>query len=134
MMIGRRWLSAAAGVLILAGAGGAVAQRQSALGSLGGVERGQWQLRDGEGAVRKICLRNPSALLQLRHWGAQCEHVVLENGVTDATIRYSCPGRGHGRTNITVETAHSVVIDTSGIVDGAPFAEQYEARRVGQCQ
>ncbi|MBB5710130.1 hypothetical protein [Sphingomonas xinjiangensis] len=134
MMIRRRWLAAAAGVLVIAaGSGGAVA-RQSALGSLGGVERGQWQLRDGEGAVRKICLRNPSALLQLRHWGAQCQHVVLENDGTSATIRYSCAGRGHGRTSITVETAHSVVIDTSGIVDGAPFAEQYEARRVGACQ
>ncbi|UYY59890.1 DUF3617 domain-containing protein [Sphingomonas sp. S2-65] len=134
MMVRRRWLAAAAGVAALAGAGGAVAQRQSALNSLNAVERGQWQLRDGEGSVRGICLRTPSALLQLRHWGAQCEHFVLENGGTSATIRYTCPGRGHGRTSITVETAHSVVIDTSGIVDGAPFSEQYEARRVGQCQ
>jgi hypothetical protein len=134
MMVRRAWLSAAAGVLVLGSAGAAVAQRESALSSLKSLDRGQWQLRDGDGGSRGICLRNPAALLQLRHWGAQCKHVVVENGGTSATIRYTCPGRGHGRTSITVETAHSVVIDTSGIVDGSPFAEQYEARRVGQCQ
>ena len=133
-MAQRTWLSAVAGLLILGSAGAAGAQRESALGSLNAVERGQWQLRDGEGTSRGICLRNPAALLQLRHWGARCDRVVLENGGTSATIRYTCPGRGHGRTSITVETPHSVVIETSGIVDGAPFAEQYEARRVGQCR
>lgn len=134
MMSQRAWIAAAASVLVLGTAGGAAAQRETALGSLNTLERGQWQLRDGEGAVRRLCLRNPSALLQLRHGAAPCQHVVVENGTTSATIRYTCPGRGHGRTSVTVDTAHSVVIDTSGIVDGAPFSEQYDARRVGQCQ
>ena len=134
MMVRRAWLSAAAGVLVLGGAGGAVAQRQSALSALNAVERGQWQLRDGEGGTRQLCLRNPASLLQLKHGAAQCEHVVVENDGTSATIRYTCQGHGHGRTTVTVDTAHAVVIDTSGIADGAPFAEQYEARRIGQCR
>ena len=78
-------------------------------------------------------MTNPAALLQLRHPGAQCTQVVVENSREVATIHYTCPGHGYGRTTISVETSKLVRIDTQGIVDGAPFASELEGRKVGVC-
>jgi len=50
-----------------------------------------------------------------------------------ATIHYTCPGRGYGRTTIAVETSKLVRIDTQGIVDGMPFATEFEGRKIGMC-
>lgn len=120
-----------AGALLLLGAGGASAQRE-AVNPLRGVERGQWQLRSDDGE-RKLCLTNPSALLQVMHGSAQCEHFLMEQTPRSITIRYTCPGHGHGRTTVGVETGQVVHIDTQGVLDGAPFSEDYEGRRVGTC-
>lgn len=127
-------------VALLVPLAGAQAQREAApqrpsviAGAMGGIELGQWQLKDAEGAVRRICVRNRAMLLQLKHGGTQCTRVVMEDGPSTATVRYTCPGHGHGRTTLTVETPRLLSIDTSGIADGAPFAEQYEARKVGTC-
>ena len=122
-----------AGALLLSGATAATAQRHQAPSALGGLERGQWQLRDGEGGVRRLCVTNPAVLLQLMHGNAQCEHFVMENTVRSATIRYTCPGRGHGRTRVSVDTPRVVNVETQGVIDGAPFSEQFEGRRIGAC-
>jgi hypothetical protein len=58
---------------------------------------------------------------------------VVENSPTVATIHYSCPGHGHGRTTLSVETPRLLRVDTQGVVDGAPFATELEGRRVGTC-
>jgi hypothetical protein len=133
-MVLKRWIRPilAGSVIILAGAF-APAQRNPALTALGGLERGQWQLRDAEGGVRRMCLGNPAALLQIMHGNAQCEHFVMENTPRGATIRYTCPSHGHGRTSITVDTPRVVNIETQGVANGAPFSEQFEGRRVGAC-
>src|SRR5688572_25468213 len=75
------------------------------LEALARLEPGRWQLRDAEGAARSICLADPVALVQLEHEGATCEQEVLASEAGAATVEYSCPGRGFGRTSIRVETS-----------------------------
>ncbi len=133
MVLKRMVRPAILGALLLFGAGGAPAQRSVAPNALGGIERGQWQLRDAEGAVRRLCLGNPATLIQIMHGNSQCEHFVMENTARSATVRYTCPSHGHGRTTLSVDTPRVVNIDTQGVANGAPFAERFEARRTGPC-
>ena len=123
---------AATGLLLFAG-GASPDQRRPALTALNGIELGQWQLKEHDGGQRQLCIANRWAVLQLMHGTTQCQHFVMENTPRSATIRYTCPGHGHGRTTISVETPRVMRIDTQGVADGAPFAAQYEARRTGAC-
>jgi hypothetical protein len=113
--------------------GASAPQRGPRIAALNGIETGQWQLKDAEGSVRRICVRDRTVLLQLMHGGAACDHVAMEDGPNGAAVRYSCTAHGHGRTTLVVETPRLLSIDTSGIADGAPFSEQYEARKIGTC-
>lgn len=131
MKLGRIWRPAVAGLVILIGAGGAAPQHS--LQALNGIENGQWQLKETGGAARNVCLRNPAVLLQLRHPGAQCTQVVIENTKDVATVHYTCPSHGYGRTSITVETGRLVRIESQGVVDGAPFSLEIEGRKTGAC-
>ncbi len=157
MFLRRLWRPAAAGALLLIGAGmgparsglSAAAPPEHAIGSrkpagaagqsgaltaLAKGERGEWELRaTGGGTPVKLCITNPATLIQLRYAGVQCAQVVLENTPGAATVRYTCPGHGHGRTAISVETPRLLRVETQGIIDGAPFAEEYEGRRMGNC-
>jgi hypothetical protein len=103
------------------------------LGALAKLERGRWELRDVEGAGRSVCLADPAAFVQLEHEGASCAKEVLASEAGAATVEYSCPGRGFGRTSIRVETPRLARIDTQGLADGRPFAYRVEARKVGSC-
>ena len=133
MVLKRLVRPAVLGALLLFGTAGATAQRGPAVNALGGIERGQWQLKSADGGVRGLCLDNPAAMLQIMHRNTQCEHFVMENTPRSATIRYTCPSHGHGRTTILVDTPRVVNIETQGVIDGAPFSERFEARRVGTC-
>lgn len=125
--------AAAAGALLLL-CEAATAQHGSTMIALAGVERGQWNLQDQEGpGARKLCLTNPSALLQLQHGNAQCEHFVVENSARTATIHYTCPGHGYGRTTVSVETPRLVRVETQGVLDGEPFSAVLEGRKIGTC-
>lgn len=97
------------------------------------VERGQWQLRESGGAARSVCVSDPAVFFQLRGRGGSCSRFVVENAPTSATVHYTCPGSGHGRTSIAVETPRLLRIDSQGIDAGAPFALEIEARRTGTC-
>lgn len=102
--------------------------------ALDSVQRGQFILRPvGGGAARSLCVSDPRTLLQLRHSGAQCSRFVIEDTPQTTTIHYTCPGAGHGRTTIKVETPRLLKLDTQGIADNAPFAFEYELRRTGAC-
>jgi hypothetical protein len=130
----RRWVRPAiAGALILVGAGAATAQRGAAIAALTGIERGQWVLKDAEGKIRSLCVGSPSSLVQLGHGAQNCQHVVMSSDAKSATVRYICPGHGQGLTTISVETARLVRVDTQGVADGAPFAMDFEGRRIGDC-
>lgn len=115
---------------------GAAQERAPGLKVLAGIERGNWQLRErGDGAARTMCIDDARAILQLRHPGmAQCSRFVIEDEARSGTVHYSCPGSGHGRTTITLETPRLARISTSGIARGLPFDDQIEARRTGACR
>lgn len=78
-------------------------------------------------------MTDPSVLLQLRHSTARCSRFVVSSDARNATVTYSCPLGGNGRTVIKVETPRLVQVETQGIADNAPFAFTVEARRVGDC-
>ena len=103
------------------------------LTALQNVEAGQWQLRGSGGATRSICLSDPRALLQLQHVGATCSRFVISNDLKRSTVHYTCPGAGHGRTTVRVETPRLVQIDSQGVAQNEPFSMVWEGRRVGQC-
>jgi hypothetical protein len=104
------------------------------LEALAKLEPGRWQLRDAEGAgARSVCLADPAALVQLEHEGVSCGQEVLVSEAGAATVEYTCPGRGFGRTSIRVETPRLARIDTQGLADGRPFAYRVEARKLGAC-
>ncbi len=134
-MVLRRFARAAVAATLLLTCDGAIAQHDgAALKALRGIEHGQWQLREFDGSgTRKLCLTNPATLLQLKHGNAQCEHFVVENTLRVATIHYTCPGHGYGRTTVSVETARLIHVETQGVLDGAPFASDLEGRKTGDC-
>ncbi|WP_326525908.1 DUF3617 domain-containing protein [Sphingomonas sp.] len=134
MTVWRLVRPALAGALLLSGmtafAAPAQAPRFIALDTM---QQGMWQLRETGGGARATCVRDPAALFQLRGNGAQCSRFVIENTATTATVHYTCPGRGHGRTTISVETPRLVRIESEGIDNGAPFSLELEGRRTGSC-
>jgi hypothetical protein len=97
------------------------------------LQPGLWQLKAEGEAPRNICISDPYALIQLRHRTVACGRLVIANEKSTATIHYSCPGAGWGRTTIRAETPRVARIDTQGIADNEPFAFTAEARRVGPC-
>ncbi len=135
------------GAARLASRGGAVALAGLALASapavgqkselvmLDRLDRGSWELRSREDGAEaeRICLRSGRELIQLRHRGLPCEHVVVMDTPNEVTVQYMCRGKGYGRTHIRRETDGLVQIDSQGIVNGQPFVFAAEGRRLGGC-
>jgi hypothetical protein len=128
--VGRAFfMSAAIGVASAAMAAGPI----PSLPALGLLQPGLWQLSiDGE-PERKLCLGDPYVLIQLGHSAAPCNRLVIASEKMNATVHYSCPGSGWGRTTVRVETPRLARVETQGIAGKAPFAFTAEARRVGAC-
>lgn len=103
--------------------------------AIGDITPGQWQLREAGSSAppRTMCVSNPDRLIQLEHPGASCSRILLNDQPRTATISYTCPGAGHGRTMIRLETRNSFHLETQGIAGGAPFDMAFEARRTGDC-
>jgi hypothetical protein len=110
-------------------------QPPEALPAIAKLQPGQWALtvRDDPAESRSICIADPHALLQIEHSRASCSRFVIANSLREATVHYTCPGRGHGRTTVRTETPRLAQIETQGIVSGAPFSMVFEARRTGDC-
>lgn len=123
----------------LAMAAGAVLPAQGlrapTLAALGAVEKGAWELHEvGNRRAPRLCVADVAEVLQLRHRrGAGCSRFVITNEPRTATVHYTCPGAGHGRTTLAVETSRVMRVDTQGIADNAPFDLRLEARRVPSC-
>ena len=131
-MVFRRILRpAAAGAILFFGLAAAPMQRDAA--ALGRIEHGKWQLKQPDGTARTQCMAAASAWVQIRHPGLQCQQVVISGQGDKVTMGYNCPGHGNGQTTISVETPRLVRVETSGVVDGAPFQDEYEARKIGPC-
>ncbi|RJF85438.1 DUF3617 domain-containing protein [Sphingomonas cavernae] len=109
--------------------------RAPGLPALAGIEKGMWELRErgSSAAPRRICIADPSTLIQIRHGASACSRFVIDSKPDRATVHYTCPGAGHGRTTIRVETSRLIHIDSQGIADNSPFNFTYEGRRVGNC-
>lgn len=109
--------------------------RRPALAMLSELEAGRWELRirDGGGAIERICLPDAQRLIQLRHPSLPCERLVVDDGASEVTVQYTCRGHGYGRTHIRRETSRLVQIQTQGIAGGRPFSFAAEARKVGDC-
>ncbi|HYZ48474.1 MAG TPA: hypothetical protein VE567_06225 [Sphingomonas sp.] len=130
MRLKRFWsLGAVAAAILLGGAANAP------IVAFSRIEPGSWQLRalDSSAPERRLCVDDPYDLIQLRHPGAACSRFVLTNEADRATVHYTCPGAGYGRTTIRVETGQLVHIDSQGLANQAPFQMSFEARRVGAC-
>jgi hypothetical protein len=127
--------AAIAGLVAMSGLAVAAPVAAPTLAALARIEPGQWQFKplDSDTPPRSVCIGDPRPLLQFGHGGAQCQHTVLVNDANLATVSYVCPGTGHGQTNVKVATQRNFNLETQGILGGAPFDEQYEARRTGDC-
>lgn len=111
-------------------------QRPAPLSVLSRLEPGLWVLRDRDGSrsLPSICLRGDRELvMQIQHGQAACTRLVIASDAKGATVHYTCPGAGFGRTSVRVETPRLLKIDSQGVHEGAPFAFRAEARRVGAC-
>ncbi len=123
----------AAALLAVGAAGWAAPAQAPTIAAIGKIERGQWQLRDSDGTRRSLCVADPAVLLQIRHRGTSCSRFVIDNSPNSATVHYTCPGSGHARTTLTVETPRLLRIESQGLEGGAPFAVEIEARKTGRC-
>jgi hypothetical protein len=121
----------AAGAAVAVWAGAPAPQ----IAALAQVEPGQWQIKPflGDGPARSLCISNAASFIQIEHGEASCSRFVVEDRPGVATVSYSCPGAGSGRTTIRVETTRLLDIQSQGIVNNAPFEVRYEARRTGPC-
>ncbi len=97
------------------------------------MEKGAWQLTPPVGAKRRICLRSGQEFFVLRHDAGQCTRFVVKNAPNELTVHLTCGPTGHVRTTLRLETPRLVQIDTQGVIDGSPFSDSFEARRVGTC-
>jgi hypothetical protein len=123
------------GLLLIGSLSAAAPAHAPQLAALTQIEPGQWQLKEpGASTIaRSLCVMDPAVLLQLGHKGAQCSRFVIADTPGTATVHYTCPGAGHGRTTISIETPRLLRIQTQGIAGGAPFDLDYEGRRMGAC-
>jgi hypothetical protein len=104
------------------------------LGMLGGLAKGEWELRvRGDGPSQRICVRNGHEFLQLRHRQGGCDRFIVKDEADEVTVQYTCRGNGYGRTNVRREGNGLIQIRSQGIQGGLPFSVQGEARRIGSC-
>jgi hypothetical protein len=106
---------------------------ETPLSALGQIEPGQWSLVSAGTRTRSICLSDARVLLQLQHTGIACSRYVIANDKDSTVVHYTCPGAGHGRTEVKVETPRLIQVMSQGIADNAPFDWSVEGRRTGAC-
>jgi hypothetical protein len=128
-----------AGALLMAGAAAGQAPTTPAEpmpAVLASLQPGLWHVRMLEGSAdpgRDICVGDARLLVQLRHGPATCSRFVAADEPKVATVTYTCPGTGSGRTSLRLSESGLLRIDSQGIADKAPFAFVAEARRTGEC-
>ncbi len=137
-MAGKIMRLAVCGALLMSGGAAFALSPAGTMSALRQLEKGQWELRQrGAGttsaAPRRICVVNPSQLLQVKHGEGGCSRFIVADTPQRAVVTYQCEGRGGGRTDLRVETPRLVQINVQGVANGAPFVEAIEARRTGAC-
>lgn len=97
------------------------------------IQKGKWAVRDSEGAERMMCVRDPYQILRPEKVTTPCQNVVMESTASRATVRSTCTGHGTMLTRITTDTPRQVTVEMQGVIDGQPFSETYDAKRIGEC-
>lgn len=124
-------------LLVVAFAGvAAVMPQAQRVNAMATVEPGLWSIHAldrGEADVPPYCVMDPTRLLQFRHPEANCSRLIIADTSRVATIQYTCPGAGWGRTSVRVISPTMLRLDTQGIANNLPFALAAEARRLGDC-
>jgi len=105
----------------------------SQLASAHAITPGSWTITQDDGSVRRMCLQDIEPLVQVAHPGPACGRLIIADKADRATVHYTCPGSGWGRTSLLVETPRLVRINSQGITGRMPFAFDAEARRTGEC-
>lgn len=114
----------------------ALSQGRSRLAALALLQPGYWEVRDLDAprsAGKLICIADVDSIMQIQHRDSPCSRLIIANQPKSATVHYTCPATGFGRTTIRVETPRVAVVDTQGIDNNAPFAFRAELRRKGTC-
>jgi len=126
----------AIGALTIAASPSKSAHPGQPLAALSRLQPGLWQIRElgnDRATPQSICIADPAMLLQVKHHKEPCSRLVIADQADQATVHYTCPANGFGRTWLRVETPRLAKIDTQGIVDNTPFAFRAEARLLGPC-
>jgi hypothetical protein len=124
----------AVGVVIGGIALAAVAAHAAELAMLASLDKGGWTLRiRDDGSQQRICVRTGQEFVQIRHKQPGCSRFVVQDGADEVIVQYTCRGNGYGRTSIRREGPGLVQIRSQGIVNGAPFSINGEARHTGAC-
>jgi hypothetical protein len=122
---------------VLVAAAPAATQERKRLAVFARLEPGLWELREfGNPAAprRSLCLADPQVLMQIEHRGMPCTSVVLADRRESATVHYTCPASGYGRTSVRWMSPRLITVDTQGIRDNRPFAYRADARRLRNCR
>lgn len=119
-------------ILLLAGTAAAPA-KPGELASAHAITPGSWTITMDDGSSRRMCLQDIDPLVQIAHAGPSCGRLIITDEPDRATLHYTCPGAGWGRTSLLVETPRLVRINSQGITGRVPFAFDAEARRSGEC-
>ena len=99
------------------------------------VGPGEWEVSTSTATSGdRVCLMDPTLLLQWEHRGKRCERAILSSSPEHADVQYHCTGGGFGTSKVEELTPRTVRIESQGISDGYPFAFVLHARRVGPCQ
>lgn len=112
---------------------GAAAVRSVDVPALNIIQKGKWAVRDSEGGERTMCVRDPYQILRPEKLTTPCQNVVMESAASRATVRSTCTGHGTMLTRITTDTPRQVTVEMQGVIDGQPFSETYDAKRIGDC-
>ncbi|HEX8213847.1 MAG TPA: hypothetical protein VF582_00070 [Allosphingosinicella sp.] len=101
------------------------------------LEPGLWELRELANPAaprRSLCLADPQVLMQIEHRGLPCSSLVLVDRRESASVHYTCPASGFGRTSVRWISRRLITVDTQGIRDNRPFAYRADARRLRDCR
>ena len=123
------------GIIAAAGLVTPVSGQRPQLGVLDELQSGRWELRlrGNSATAESMCLQSGRSLIQIRHQHTNCDRYIVNDGLNDVTVQYTCHGQGYGLTHIRRESARLVQIESQGIARGLPFDLVAEARRVGDC-
>ncbi|WP_237709255.1 hypothetical protein [Sphingomonas elodea] len=133
------WMAVAGLALAATGAsaqqrpGAATAARPVDVPAINLIQKGKWAARDSEGNERVMCVRDPYQILRPEKITTPCQHVVMESAASRATVRSICTGHGTMLTRISTDTPRQVTVEMQGVIDGQPFSETYDAKRIGDC-